>query len=243
MTQKPVISLAIAFADQVLSDPAVTALKPAIKAALKKNDAARKRTRYTAWDLQNLTEGWFFAQPMKWPVNADKSLRGQVDGTNPAGFFRPLSPLAARLFERLADSFEAFIAPLRDGSSRATGHLREGETVQLSPAIFTRANTWIDWSTSDIGEFEITDNDDVPVFKPQWLAVSFAILPVRTSRNSRQQPAWDRVELAIKALWPSPKDLTGIGAKVRDEKINAWLKRNGYLSVSSATIKRYLSSA
>ena len=174
-----------------------------------------------------------------WGACADEHFRNQASDDCVIGGLREMTPHAKRILMAVADRYGAFMAPLRDGSVMAHGHLADGRLVELSAGIWSRPHIWIDFCLGDVGEFEDPDDETgTPPFVAKWLGIE--LLGNRLAMGSREKTALNRVQMAAEALWPDRKSIAGVSWKEREKKIGDWLQSNRKPPVSLATIKRFL---
>ena len=251
MTQEAPLAepLSSAFERQVLRHPDIEALLREVRAKPALFDQCKREfspPSWPSWRLQNLLEGSYALQSGLWPAYADKGLRDQAEDRASIGFLTPITPDARRVLLVVADRFEEFIVPLRNGTVSAQGHLVNGDLVRLSVGIWCGHDSWIDIFAGCVGDFA-GSGDDAPEFVPRWKGVALAgrrqaAALGSASRSPREKTSQIKISLAVAALWPSPGDLDGLSAKERDRKINLWLQDQGKGSVSGSSIKRYFTN-
>ena len=240
-----------AFKRQVLQNPDVMEILKKIRAEPDTwggSDSKSASDKWPTWHLQRLLEGSFGLEAGLWPACADHSLRDQAGDMPVTGGLRRITPSARHVLLLVANRFGDFVAPLRNGSLIARGHLIDGQLVEISGGIWERPHVWVDFLKGDIGEFELADERDArPQFVAKWQGIELvqANPPKKLAPSNhavRSKNVQRRVELAIQGLWPDPQNLAGIGAKERDRQINEWLKKRGLGHASAATVRRVLSS-
>lgn len=242
-----IAALSHAFTRTVLGHPTIKGLLREVCSKPERFDQCEREVsppKWPSWRLAKLLEGNDGPEAGLWSVCADQSLRAQADGRSTTGFLRGIATDAGRVLLVVADKFEEFIKPLRDGSTSAEGHLANGELVRLSPGIWSSSKFWFDILNSNVGEFEAAQNGDSEfAFVPKWNAVSLAGLASTLAPTglAREKPALLRASMAINALGFAEGFPDGIGTKICHRQINDWLQLKKLQPVSTSTIKRFLS--